>query len=98
MHDKGGEGFSDQVTFEQRPAEEGISHACSREGRPTVGQCHSNKGPGLGVPLACPKDVVMSKRRRGGGLEALDKAGDDCGFDSGWEAWEDPEQRSHWFF
>ena len=50
------------------------------------------------MPLACPKDVVTSKQRRGGGLEALDKAGDDCGFASGWEAWEDPEQRSHWFF
>ena len=77
MHDKGGEGFSDQVTFEQRPAEEGISHAYSREGRPAVHQSHSSQGPGLGVPLACPKDVVMSKQRRGGGLEALDTAGDD---------------------
>ena len=73
---------------------------CLLEGRAPccAPKSHISKGPGLGVPLACPKDVVRSKQRREGGLEALDKAGDDCGFDSGWEAWEDPEHMGHRFF
>ena len=51
------------------------------------------KAPGSGVPLVCPEDVVRSTQRT---REALDKAGDDCGFDSEmWEAWEGSEQRSH---
>lgn len=49
------EGFSDQVTFEQRPAEEGTSHTDKRK-EPQLWA----KGT-IGAPLVSSENVVRSK-------------------------------------